>query len=328
MARYWMVTNRAVGASALSESRGSGLTYWVAKAGPLDRLSSWARVTEDKFRTMLVAAADRFPEVTEDAQGEQQHVTVFIHGYNVSWKDAAKRYAQIHRDLYEGPEGLGECVLFTWPSDGKVTNYLPDRRDARASAADLAELLDAFYAWLVRKQAEAAADDAAACKAKVSVIAHSMGNYVLQKAAQQVWTRRNQPLLVSLINQLVMVAADVDNDLFSAGETTDKSDGDALANLTYRISALYSGLDQVLGVSAGLKHFGKRRLGRSGLDRMVPAPDNVWDLDCTPFFEDGTPTKSGIHSAYFEHPEVRAAMRAILRGMDRKQVARRVPKER
>jgi len=41
-----------------------------------------------------------------------------------------------------------------------------------------------------------------------------MGNYVLQTAMQFAWTRKNQPLLVSLLNQLVIVAADVDNDLF------------------------------------------------------------------------------------------------------------------
>ena len=66
---------------------------------------------------------------------------------------------------------------------------------------------------------------------------------------------------------------------------TDKSDGDAIANLTYRVTALYTGLDTVLGMSAGLKHFGKRRLGRSGLDRSYPIPDNVWDIDCTSFLK-------------------------------------------
>jgi esterase/lipase superfamily enzyme len=99
-----------------------------------------------------------------------------------------------------------------------------------------------------------------ACRAKTSVIAHSMGNYVLQCALQVCWTRKNQPLLTSLLNQLppmtprrlvclgsLMVAADVDNDLFKSGETTDKSDGDAIANLTYRVTALYSGLDTTLG---------------------------------------------------------------------------------
>src|SRR4029079_15559234 len=93
------------------------------------------------------------------------------------------------------------------------------------------------------------------------------------------WTRKNQPLLASLINQLVMVAADVDNDLFESN-SSDGTDGDAVANLTYRITALYSGRDAVLGASAGLKHFGVRRLGRSGLAKYPPTDkDNIWEVD-------------------------------------------------
>ena len=56
-----------------------------------------------------------------------------------------------------------------------------------------------------------------------------------------------------------MVAADVDNSLFDMG-APDNNDGSATANLTYRITALYRGRDGVLGASAGLKHFGIRRL--------------------------------------------------------------------
>ena len=52
-------------------------------------------------------------------------------------------------------------------------------------------------------------------------------------------------------------------------------------------------------MSAGFKHFGKRRLGRSGLDRSYPIPDNVWDIDCTSLFKIN---ESNVHSAYFENP--------------------------
>jgi hypothetical protein len=53
-----------------------------------------------------------------------------------------------------------------------------------------------------------------------------------------------------------------------------------MAKLTYRVTVLYSRRDSVLGMSSGLKHFGKRRLGRGGgLDRNYPVPDNVWDLE-------------------------------------------------
>ncbi|PYJ36395.1 MAG: hypothetical protein DME84_10625, partial [Verrucomicrobia bacterium] len=179
----------------------------------------------------------------------------------------------------------------------------------------------ALFDWLVDKQKETINNPAKACKAKVSVIAHSMGNYVVQKAMAAAWTRKNQPLLVSLINQLVMVAGDVDSDLFDMG-APDNNDGDAVANLSYRITALYSGRDSVLGASAGLKHFGMRRLGRSGLPNRPPLADpasptdNVWDVDCSSFFPrevDG----AGIHGAYFLHDGTINLIRHVLRGLDR-----------
>jgi hypothetical protein len=96
-----------------------------------------------------------------------------------------------------------------------------------------------------------------------------MKNYVVQKTMAAAWTRKNQPLLVSLINQLELIATDVDSDLYDAG-APDNNDGNAVANLTYRITALYSGRDSVLGASAGLKHFGMRCLVRAGLSNRPP----------------------------------------------------------
>jgi hypothetical protein len=99
-------------------------------------------------------------------------------------------------------------------------------------------------------------------------------------------------------------------------------DGNAVANLTYRITALYSGCDSVLGASAGLKHFGMRRLGRSGLSTRPPLADpssptdNVWDVDCSSFFPpevDG----AAIHGAYFVNEGTLNLMRRVLRGLDR-----------
>jgi hypothetical protein len=118
-----------------------------------------------------------------------------------------------------------------------------------------------------------------------------------------------------------MVAADVDTDLSDSG-ALDNDDGSAIANFTYRVTALYSGRDAVLGASAGLKHFGTRLLGRSGLAHRPPvvnappATDNVWDVDCSSFFP---PSVSGsdIHGAYFVTDGTIALIRQILRGLDR-----------
>ncbi len=314
--KYWMVSNRNVEANGLGSDRGGGLTYWISTSGPVDNLKSWRPVTFDRFRKLLTGVADEFPFLPMSKNQQQKHVTLFVHGYNNDWKDAALRYQSLCTRLFE-PNQLGICILFTWPSDGMVTNYLPDRSDARGSAPDLAQLLGNLYDWLIQKQEDTGGK---ACRAKTSMIAHSMGNYLLQNAMQLVWTRKNQPLLTSLLNQLIMVAADVDNDLFKSGEQTDGSDGDAIANLTYRVTALYTGLDDVLGMSAGLKHFGKRRLGRSGLDTRYETPDNVWHYDCTRFLEKAPST----HSAYFEVDKTIDLMRTVLQGLDREVIKSRL----
>jgi esterase/lipase superfamily enzyme len=123
-----------------------------------------------------------------------------------------------------------------------------------------------------------------------------------------------------LLNQLIMVAADVDNDLFKSGEVSDGSAGDAIAQLTYRVTSLFSGRDKTLGLSAGLKHFGKRRLGRSGLDRNYPVPDNVWDIDCSTIISPDPP--ESVHRAYFTEPPVLTLMEQILKGVDRRELLR------
>jgi hypothetical protein len=91
----------------------------------------------------------------------------------------------------------------------------------------------------------------------------------------------------------------------------DNNDGNAIANLTYRITALYIGRDSVLGASAGLKHFGIRRLGRSGLSNRLPLAeassptDNVWDIDCSSFFppEVGGGIQEASPSERPQHPD-------------------------
>lgn len=322
MPRYWMVSNRTVSKDGLGSSRGA-LSWWTSEGGDPKAFSSWTRVSAAEFQKALVAATDAFPPLPDglDPSG-QRHLNLFIHGFNNAWADAAARYEQICGALFETDQPLGVCVLFTWPSGGSPMDYLPDRGEAVASAADLADLLSQLYDWMAVKQRQAVKDPAKACRAKTSIIAHSMGNFVLQKAMQTAWTRANRPLLMSLVNQLIMVAADVDNDLFGSGEQQTGSDGDALANLCYRITALYTGRDQVLGMSAGLKHFGKRRLGRSGPDAALPLPDNVWGQDCSTLIP---PDATDIHSAYFGAPKVLQLMDEILRGMDRKVIQSRPP---
>jgi len=315
---YWMITNRNLEAGGFG-SDFADLTYWksiAADPNDLVNFAAWQQLAPEAFQAALVQVADSFPHPLVTPSEDQKHVNIFVPGFDNSWSSAAQRYGKIVSNLFSGPNSMGECILFNWPSKGSVAEYLPDRSEARQSADDFAEVLSDLYDWMSAKQAMAAKNPADACKATTSLIAHSMGNYVLENAMNVVWTRKNRPLLMSLMNQVIMVAADVDNDIFSSGDAVTHGDGEGIANLSYRVTALYTGRDSVLGMSAGLKHFGKRRLGRSGLDRTCPVPDNVWDIDCSTLL---APNLDGvqIHGAYFDEPQCYVLMRSLLQGTDR-----------
>ncbi|HEY3704724.1 MAG TPA: alpha/beta hydrolase [Terracidiphilus sp.] len=319
----WLITNRTIQENGEFGGDLGKLSFWTLRDGGSATVAAdWLPVSMEDFRDRLVKVVqDTFPSVVVNGISTpsefQKHVCLFIHGYNNDWHAVMDRYEKVATTLFDGPDGLGECVTFDWPSKGNLLGYLSDRAEARNTADDLTNVLSELYDWLMTMQKLAVRDPENACKARTSILAHSMGNYVLEYAMNQLWTRKNRPLLVSLLQEVIMVAADVDNDLFRNGEQVSHGDGEGLSNMAYRITALYTGRDDVLGGSAGLKHFGKRRLGRSGLDRTYPLPDNVWDVDCTTIL----PKVNGIatHGEYFE-PEatqVYALMREILQGKDR-----------
>ena len=322
MPKYWMISDRDGGGDG-DERNPGGPRYLISDGDrDLHNIDNWNRVSFPQFRKAITDACDKFPDLPPDQHDEEKHLALCIHGYNNGFAHSIDFYTALNDTLFSGDDGLGICVLFTWPSKGQVYDYLADREEARMCANDLADVLSSLYVTLGRNQAAAVADPSKACKAKVSIIAHSMGNFVTQMALFHAWKRNNRPLATSLINQLLMVAADVDNNIFDSGEQVGDGDGEGIANLTYRVSALYSGRDPVLAVSAGLKHFFKRRLGRSGLDRTAgngrPAtPDNVWDTDCSDFFVND---ERDIHGAYFkfdQYAAIKTLIREVLRGIDR-----------
>lgn len=286
-------------------------------AAKLATKDAWETVSSAQFVRSLLDETAAFPMLDEADNEEQRHLSLFVHGYNNTWEDSAKRYASIQSNLYNGKKGLGVLVLYAWPSDGNVAGYLPDREDARDCAPDLADVLVMLSNEIQKVQRALAMASTPAdkryCRAKVSVIAHSMGAFVMQKALAIASRKLNNPQLITLIHQLALVAADVDNDLFQQSQAP-TSDGILMTNLCYRIGALYSGLDQVLGASAGLKHFGTRRLGRSGLADRNTVIDNVFDLDVTALIET---TPGSTHSAVFNSPDAMALLRRILVGEDR-----------
>lgn len=315
----FMMSSRVVGKGGEpGDELAASMQYYVADGNSaLDDFASWRPIDFTDFRSRVRSITGTFPVVAEEDNERQHHIALYAHGYNTDWRQAARRYAQLQQEIFSGSAltrpAMGVLVLYTWPSNGSAFGYLPDREDARNAAPLLANALVALHDDVARAQRLATTQPSAACRAKVSVIAHSMGAYVVQKALAITARRLNSPQLMSLVHQLVLVAADVDNDLFQRDARGD-ADGDLVANLCYRIVSLNNRRDQVLGASAGLKHFGTRRLGRSGLADPSAVWDNVAEVDVTELVDPKIPA----HSAVFDSERTLELLRLILRGVDRR----------
>ena len=93
---------------------------------------------------------------------------VFLHGYRVSFEDAAIQAAQIGADLALG----GATAFFSWPSRGRLFGYTADEASIEASEVQITQFLVDFA-----ERSEARS---------VHVIAHSMGNRGLLRAVQRI----------------------------------------------------------------------------------------------------------------------------------------------
>ncbi|WP_245454160.1 alpha/beta hydrolase [Aquabacter cavernae] len=119
---------------------------------------------------------------------------VFIHGYNNRFEDAVFRFAQIVHD--SGTDVVP--VLFTWPSRGSLLAYGYDRESASYSRDALEKLLT-----FMAKDPNVG---------EISILAHSMGNWVTLEALRQMAIRNGR--IPPKIRTVMLAAPDVDVDIF------------------------------------------------------------------------------------------------------------------
>lgn len=98
-------------------------------------------------------------------QSETKDVLVFVHGFNVSLRDAAARAAQVAEDM----PFAGTVVAFSWNSQALPLAYQQDEHVAERHFWSLAELLHGL-----RKHLDASC--------RIHLLAHSMGNRVTLRA--------------------------------------------------------------------------------------------------------------------------------------------------
>jgi esterase/lipase superfamily enzyme len=123
-----------------------------------------------------------------------RRVLIFVHGFNTRFEEAVYRFAQI---VYDSRVNVAP-VLFTWPSGGNVTDYVYDRDSAMYSRDALEGLLRA----LVK---DPNVDS-------ISILAHSMGNYLAVEALRQMSIRNRG--LSPKITDVMLASPDIDVDVF------------------------------------------------------------------------------------------------------------------
>lgn len=164
-------------------------------------------------------------------------IFLFVHGFNTTFEDAARRAAQLAFDL----DFDGTPMLYSWPSQGSTTAYAIDEAAVGISGRRLADFLD-----MVMAQSGAQ---------RVHLLAHSMGNRALIEALQTSLAKRPLDQRRRLFGQIVFTAPDVDRDYFMDAV-------DALRDSADRVTLYASDNDYALR-SSQLLH-GAPRAGTAG----------------------------------------------------------------
>ena len=150
-------------------------TREVSIAPRTDVTAFWAEVQEESANT---------------ASGS---VVVFVHGYNYGFEKHCRAAAELQRTL----AGKATVLMFSWPSNGRPTDYIPDQADVEWSVPFLAQLLADLADRLGPE--------------RVQVLAHSLGSRGVIFALERLRADREER---PLVGQLVLMAPDFDAQAF------------------------------------------------------------------------------------------------------------------
>lgn len=230
---------------------------------------------------------------TVEASPEKQ-LMIFVHGYCATFRDAARRTAQMSYDMnYQGP-----AMFFSWPAGAESesfeekANYLKDLRRAEESDDDLITVLSDISRYSGAKS--------------IHLVAHSMGNYVLTEALKTIDDRRPQGVRqLPLFDQVALAAPDI-----NAREFVERT-GERILPFSRRFTVYASSHDKALRLSKAVNGF--EPLGYLNDYTRVGAKKRLFDLVdvsqlTTKWFDSG-------HIYYGDMPEMISDFSYLFRGV-------------
>lgn len=202
-----------IGDNPFGPDRADSMSYGVVRvsipathhAGQLEAPLSFVRVRflENARKHVLLLRSDRlrqaefFGQVKSSWAGvDRRDALIFVHGFNNTFLDAARRTAQIAFDV--GFQGLP--VLFSWASRGSPTplGYSSDSQTIQWSRTNLERFLEDFIA----------STDAQ----RIYLVGHSMGTLALTNAYVSLMQRRVD--LRERVKEIILAAPDIDAQIF------------------------------------------------------------------------------------------------------------------
>ncbi len=183
------------------------------------------------------------------ASSPRDEAFVFVHGYNVTFEDAARRTAQLAYDLkFEGAP-----IFFSWPSQGGLLQYAVDETNVAWAVPHVKD----FLVSVARRSGAGS----------IHLIAHSMGNRALTSALLAVAADMKDE--APLFHEVVLTAPDIDADVFR------RDIAPFLTRSARRVTLYASSNDEALALSKRLH--GYARAGESG--RQLVVVDGIDTID-------------------------------------------------
>jgi esterase/lipase superfamily enzyme len=173
------------------------------RMGHLETPSLWKlQIQSDPKKHVTLMAVEQVSReqllaeiVSRVADSHSRSALLFVHGYNVTFEDAARRTAQIAYDLAFD----GVPMFFAWPSQGTLPGYTIDEQMSEWSEPHVRAVLTDV---LERPQLE-----------KLYLIAHSMGNRAVTRVVGALLKER--PELQPRLKEIILAAPDIDAEVFA-----------------------------------------------------------------------------------------------------------------
>ena len=234
------------------------------------------------------------------------NVLIYIHGFNVSWDEAVGGALALEMMLNNNPSDTEKestmVVLFSWPSNGRLIRnsaYKSDRVDGRDSGKAVGRAILKLNDFL----ASIGSEGREPCGQKMSILCHSMGNFVLESAVRSKILGYTQGrALPRIFDQIFLCAADVNDDALEQDQGLGR-----LHELTRNITVYYNDGDMGMHIGKYTKTM-RERLGHTGSARPSQVHRKVHQVDCTPI------VRGPVEHSYYLWATVNRDIRMSLNG--------------